>query len=371
MRMTANLPDHGAILEGVLAGFVAASAAEIAAGIVPPFPDQTGVKYREEGSGEEQWKLPHETLADGQGDCEDLAIWECGGWHVSGGDPGARVVLMRTGDRKLHAVVLLSSGDTSDPSARLRSREKGGRPYLVGGGLVIHDHRATPGGGGDVAPGAPRAAQPDMVIPGDPNAAATNAYMKARGIRNLNVTDTAGRAGARGGIPESIYQAAIQEGINAQRYITENPYLQALAEATQHATSQGVSVDATTFGKPLRGQVSPDDFQFLPDEAGGHYERYPANALLATNAYEMPDDYGFGDPWGYGGQYGYGGDMYGGFGFGGYGGDYWGTGGDSPYGWQWGDGPLLTYDDLYGGPTYGDMESMADPVQDITDEEGA
>jgi len=58
MQMKANLPDSPLVLEAVLEGFVQAAAAEIAAGIVPPYPDDSGVKYIEEKSGDEKSPAP-------------------------------------------------------------------------------------------------------------------------------------------------------------------------------------------------------------------------------------------------------------------------------------------------------------------------
>lgn len=80
---------------------------------------KAGVRYRREPTGQESWDTIDRVLARGYGDCEDLAAWRAAELVESGGDPGARVAIIRTGPKTMHAVVRRSNGSTEDPSRRL------------------------------------------------------------------------------------------------------------------------------------------------------------------------------------------------------------------------------------------------------------
>ncbi len=116
VKITADIPDHAAAIELVLEGFVQCACLLIASGAVPPFPHNAGVRYQMEPPGAEDWALPHTVMGQTWGDCEDLAIWTAAGLRETGEDPGARVVVRRTGPGKLHAVVERSDGTIEDPS---------------------------------------------------------------------------------------------------------------------------------------------------------------------------------------------------------------------------------------------------------------
>src|SRR5260221_14657552 len=76
MKISSELPDHAAIVECVLEGFVRANQLLVESGVIPPDPmDVPGVRYQLEGPGEEDWKLGHNVVRDGWGDCEDVACW--------------------------------------------------------------------------------------------------------------------------------------------------------------------------------------------------------------------------------------------------------------------------------------------------------
>lgn len=119
MDITTSIPDHAACAEALMEGFVLCSMLLIGSGVVPPFPHDTSVVYRLEPPGEEDWKLPHNVVRDGWGDCEDLAIWTVAGLRWTGEDPGARCVIVRTARDKLHCLVLRSDGTHEDPSIDL------------------------------------------------------------------------------------------------------------------------------------------------------------------------------------------------------------------------------------------------------------
>lgn len=125
MKMCSNIPDHAACLEAALTGFVAVARIMIASGLVPPFPHEANVRYQNEPVGEEDWKLPNNVIRDGWGDCEDLALWVAAGLQETGEDPGARVIIVRTGTNKLHAVVERSDGSIEDPSYDLYQGKRG------------------------------------------------------------------------------------------------------------------------------------------------------------------------------------------------------------------------------------------------------
>lgn len=292
MQMSANLPDTPIILEAVLEGFVRAAQAEVMAGIVPPYPDDAGVKYVEESAGSERWKLPHETHEDGQGDCEDLTFWEAGGMRATGEDPGARVMLVKTGPRKLHAVVLRSDGSISDPSARLKAREKLARRSgaAVSGGDIgcIGDLDEE---GFDVEVGAVRVIARNGVTPeGKPYRPPVRDPKKSRPAPVIVPTGA-----RREGRPETV-SPLTQQKLQA-KFDAQSPYYPP-------------------------GYLPPGMYP---------YEGYPP----------FPGQYMMESPMAYGSPYS-GEAMYG------FASDYWGTGGDSPYGWVWGNGPMVTYEDLYG-----------------------
>lgn len=144
MKMTCTLPDHAAVVEALLEGFVLACRVCIEAGLAPLDPSDTNVRYQMEPPGSEDWVLPQNVMRAGWGDCEDLAGWRAAGMRVSGEDDGARVVVVKTGKGKLHAVVQKSDGSYSDPSRELQQRQK----QQLGASATI-----TPGGGGGQSPG--------------------------------------------------------------------------------------------------------------------------------------------------------------------------------------------------------------------------
>lgn len=133
--MTATLPDHAAVVNAMLDGFVQACAVIIASGIAPPDPLMANVRYKLEPPGEEDWKLPNNVIKDGWGDCEDLNGWRAAGLRVTGEDPGARCIVVKTGPGKLHAVVLRSSGDYDDACLELMQLGRADVPQSEVSGL--------------------------------------------------------------------------------------------------------------------------------------------------------------------------------------------------------------------------------------------
>lgn len=75
---------------------------------------QSGVRYRREPPGQEVWQLPHQTMALGYGDCEDLASWRVAELRIAG--ENAKLVFRRSGRRLWHALVRRGNGELEDPS---------------------------------------------------------------------------------------------------------------------------------------------------------------------------------------------------------------------------------------------------------------
>lgn len=116
MHVTTDIPDAATAISALAEGFILLDMLLIVHGVVPPFPHDANVVYKLEAPGEEDWKLAHRVMRDGWGDCEDLVFWTVAGLRVTGEDPDARLIVVRTGHNKLHAVVERSDGSIEDPS---------------------------------------------------------------------------------------------------------------------------------------------------------------------------------------------------------------------------------------------------------------
>lgn len=90
---------------------------------------KSGVRYQREP--EEVWKHAVDTLADGWGDCEDLAAWRAAELRVSGEDPKAAVITYKSRPRTWHAVVLRGDRRIEDPSRRLGMHARGPGPRTI------------------------------------------------------------------------------------------------------------------------------------------------------------------------------------------------------------------------------------------------
>jgi hypothetical protein len=323
MRITASLPDHGAIVEAILEGFVQAACIIIQSGVVPPFPQMTGVKYRAESSGEENWLLPNQVMKAGVGDCEDLSVWLAAGYRVTGQDPYARCLLVMTGDHQLHCIVELQNGQQVDPSAQARAREQ---QYSVGATRVpryqghqdygsVRDHRGQASTGPALDPS--RANAPPAAAPG-----AAGGYKNPFYVPGLKEYIAAHPERVKDGVLQvtsptfynqfGVNTPAAQEARRAA--IMDTPYNEAIKSGQQWAADNGATLDIPlnqygNYGNGTRVEITPDKFGWVEDESGGHVERYP---VLPDPAAAMYDPYGgVMDP--YGGVYGssiYGYDPY-------------------------------------------------------------
>lgn len=157
MRAMLDIPDDlsGAALDAALEGLVQLGMLDLEEGRAPLSPVGSGVVYAREPRGSERWMPPSMVLGRGQGDCEDLAGWYTAGLRVSGIDPEARAVAVRTSPRTWHAVVQRSDGTLEDPSAELGMTAPGGLPAPVRFALLPmagRDYAArveVSGGGGE------------------------------------------------------------------------------------------------------------------------------------------------------------------------------------------------------------------------------
>lgn len=80
---------------------------------------ESGVRYRREVAGAEQWLTLPLLLQVGAGDCEDLAAARAAELIESGEDPGAAAVVRRVRAGLWHAVVRRGTGEIEDPSKAL------------------------------------------------------------------------------------------------------------------------------------------------------------------------------------------------------------------------------------------------------------
>jgi|FLYL01.1.fsa_nt_gi hypothetical protein len=111
-------------LEAALEGLTALNAVLIARSRVPiPHPYESGVRYRREPRGREDWNHVARLLRLGHGDCEDLAAYLAAWLRIHNAEP-ARVVIRRTGPRLWHAVVQRADGRIEDPSKVLGMRPR-------------------------------------------------------------------------------------------------------------------------------------------------------------------------------------------------------------------------------------------------------
>jgi hypothetical protein len=301
MRITASLPDHGAVVEAVLEGFVQAACVIISSGVVPPFPQMSGVKYRPEAAGEEVWQLPNQVAQRGAGDCEDLSIWLAAGYRVTGQDPYARCLLVMTGDHQVHCIVELQNGQHVDPSAQARDRERGYEVGVVPNYGIIRDHKGNnPNRDTSAEAEARRKAPPAAASKGTPNPFFVPGLAKwmadnPKWVKDGVLTVTSPKFWDQFG--PNVYQStpAGQERLRAA--VLDSPFIEAVKSGQQWAADNGYTIDPKTFGKGERVEVTPDSYGWTDD---GHVERYP---VLPDPAAEMYDPYGgVLDP--YGGVYG-------------------------------------------------------------------
>ena len=114
MRIPASIGAIEAAAEG-LAGlnYRMMHTASVGGGGFPPL-YKSGLVYRPEEVGHEEWQNAVELLRSGEGDCEDLAAYRAAELRMQG-EP-ATVAIVRTRRGTYHAVVRRADGTTEDPS---------------------------------------------------------------------------------------------------------------------------------------------------------------------------------------------------------------------------------------------------------------
>ena len=107
-------------IEGLLIGLMLADMAQLrkSRGKIPSL-YMSGVRYKREPEGEENWQTAEECVRLGYGDCEDLAAWRAAELRVSGQDPLARAVLREVRPGLMHCLVMRANGQLEDPSKKL------------------------------------------------------------------------------------------------------------------------------------------------------------------------------------------------------------------------------------------------------------
>lgn len=79
----------------------------------------SGIVYRPEPRGREWWETAADLLSvatDRSGDCEDLSGYRAAELRFTGEDPYARVIVVPTPRKSLHAIVERGDGTHEDPS---------------------------------------------------------------------------------------------------------------------------------------------------------------------------------------------------------------------------------------------------------------
>ena len=121
LRVGFSLPASRAMISAALEGLTAANYVLLRSKHLPPL-YRSGVRYRREQPGKEDWLTADQVLAKGYGDCEDLAAWRAAELRLNG--IPARAVIRRTGAKKFHALVRWPDGSTEDPSRMLGMGKK-------------------------------------------------------------------------------------------------------------------------------------------------------------------------------------------------------------------------------------------------------
>jgi hypothetical protein len=99
-------------------------------GQVPPFRDAgpgSAVRWQPEPPGAERFDHAAKVLQRGWGDCDDLAPWHAASLRMTGEDPWARAIVVKSGPNRWHALVRRSDRRIDDPSA------EAGMPHAVVG----------------------------------------------------------------------------------------------------------------------------------------------------------------------------------------------------------------------------------------------
>lgn len=111
-----DIPPSPEVLEAFLEGMTALNTAIIRAEDLPSVYEVA--RYRREAKGREDWRHAGIIERSGYGDCEDLAAYRAAELRVFDGE-AARVKVVRTGKKTLHAVVERADGSIEDVARAL------------------------------------------------------------------------------------------------------------------------------------------------------------------------------------------------------------------------------------------------------------
>jgi len=109
-------------IECLLEGLVRLNLSQRRRGLAPPI-YSSGVRYRREERGREDWQSARSAHRSGFADCEDLASWAAASHRLVGVNARAVVRQVRPGLK--HVIVELPDGTIEDPSKRLGMAGKG------------------------------------------------------------------------------------------------------------------------------------------------------------------------------------------------------------------------------------------------------
>lgn len=122
MRIRLAVPDAAitpAVLDTALEAVTRTNERLLADGQVPTADEgiRKGVKWKPEPPGDEHFDHAKTVMSRGHGDCDDLAPWHAASLRVTGEDPEAKAIVLKSGPKRWHAVVQRSDGSIDDPSA--------------------------------------------------------------------------------------------------------------------------------------------------------------------------------------------------------------------------------------------------------------
>lgn len=122
MRIRLAVPTaavHPDVMDAALEAVTRTNEHLISAGVVPTAAEaiRSGVQWRPEPPGDEHFDHALRVVGRGWGDCDDLGPYHAASLRVTGEDPDARAVTVRSGPQRWHAVVERGDGTIDDPSA--------------------------------------------------------------------------------------------------------------------------------------------------------------------------------------------------------------------------------------------------------------
>lgn len=121
MRVNVAIPEANVskpVLDAALESVTRLNEQLLKEGKAPTFQEalKRGVQWKPEPPGQEHFDHAGIVAHRGHGDCDDLAPWEAASLRITGTDPGAKAVVVRSGPQMWHAIVERSDGSIADPS---------------------------------------------------------------------------------------------------------------------------------------------------------------------------------------------------------------------------------------------------------------